>query len=64
VVMGESAGVIGERGFVRQHGQPGERAAGRVGDRSSTWETRRGPVSLSASRDSSHDAAGMTEVPG
>ena len=32
--------------------------------RSSTWETRRVPVSFSASRDSSHDTAGMTEVPG
>ena len=32
--------------------------------RSSTWDTRRVAVSLSASRDSSHEAAGMTRVPG
>jgi len=44
-------------------GQPGEQAAGSV-SRSSTWDTRRVPVSFSASSDSSHDTAGMTEVPG
>jgi len=31
VVVGEPVGVIGERGFLRQDGQPGEQGAGRVG---------------------------------
>ena len=31
VVVGEPAGVVGERGFLRQDGQPGEQGAGRVG---------------------------------
>jgi hypothetical protein len=32
VVMGQPVGAAGERGFLRQHGQPGEQGAGRVGD--------------------------------
>ncbi len=43
---------------------PASSAAAGSDSRSSTWETRRVRVSLSASRDSSHDAAGMTVVPG
>ena len=31
VVVGEPVGVVGERGFLRQDGQPGEQGAGRVG---------------------------------
>ena len=32
VVVGEPVGVIGERGFLRQDGQPGEQGAGRVAE--------------------------------
>jgi hypothetical protein len=32
VVVGEPVGVVGERGFLRQDGQPGEQGAGRVGE--------------------------------
>jgi hypothetical protein len=64
VVVAEPVGVAGERGFLRQHGQPGEQGAGRVGDQVIDVGDRRVPVSFSASRDSSHEVAGMTEVPG
>ena len=43
---------------------PASMAAAGSDSRSSTWETRLVRVSLSASRDSSQLAAGMTEVPG
>ena len=32
MVVGEPVGVVGERGFLRQDGQPGEQGAGRVGE--------------------------------
>jgi hypothetical protein len=66
MVVGQPVGVAGQRGFLRQHGQPGEQAAAGSASRSSTWETRRVRVrvSLSASSDSSQEVAGMTRVPG
>ena len=50
--------------FFGRTASPANRALAGSVSRSSTWETRRVPVSFSASRDSSHDTAGMTEVPG
>ena len=50
--------------FFGSTAMPANRAAAGSSSRSSTWETRRVRVSLSASRDNSQDIAGMTEVPG
>ena len=50
--------------FLGSTASPASRAAAGSVSRSSTWETRRVRVSLSASRDSSQEIAGMTRVPG
>ena len=50
--------------FFGRTASPANRALAGSVSKSSTWDTRRVPVSFSASRDSSHDTAGMTEVPG
>jgi hypothetical protein len=51
-------------GFFGRTASPANKAQAGSPIRSSTWDTRRVPVSFSASSDSSHDVAGMTEVPG
>ena len=50
--------------FFGSTASPANKALAGLVIRSSTWETRRVPVSFSASRDSSHEVAGMTGVPG
>jgi hypothetical protein len=50
--------------FFGKIASPANRALAGSVSRSSTWDTRRVPVSFSASSDSSHEVAGMTEVPG
>ena len=50
--------------FFGRTASPANRALAGSVSKSSTWDTRRVPVSFSASRDSSQEIAGMTEVPG
>jgi hypothetical protein len=50
--------------FFGRVASPANRALAGSVSRSSTWETRRVPVSFSASSDNSHDTAGTTRVPG
>jgi hypothetical protein len=63
VVVEQLVGVAVERGFLRQHRQPGQWQR-RVGQQVTDVGHPPGAVSLNASRDSSQDTAGMTEVPG
>ena len=48
VVMGQPVGVVGERGFLRQGREPGEQAAGGVGEQVIDVEKRAGCRSASA----------------
>jgi len=50
--------------FFGKIASPANRALAGSSSRSSTWDTRRVAVSLSASRLSSHDAEGIALVPG
>ena len=50
--------------FFGRTASPANRAPAGLLSRSLTWQTLRVAVSLSASRDSSHDAAGIALVPG
>jgi hypothetical protein len=64
VVVGQPAGVVGERGLLGQDRQPGQQGGAGSVSRSSTWLTRRVAVSLRASRDSRQLAAGIVLVAG